>query len=229
MFVVTRPKAAPPDVRLVRIPQADIFRNSPRTKLVETERNNYTQTQERFWVRATDNVGSVPSYDADMMDGLSRAPVSLLVCPVNMTGYTQDNWVVSASSEKYGDTLAWMAFNPEDGWRTSEWGCNSSIPCWLQWTNTSRAVRVREYVIQGSASYGGPLAWRLEGKNSEDEVWSILDSRTESSWPNKTTRTYQIPDNKARFTSHRLYFTRATDGDNPIACVWAYSEVREDS
>lgn len=226
MFVATRQKTAPPEVQLARIPQYEIFKNVSRTKFTEMERNEYTQTAQRFHVRSTNTVSINPYYDPDMVNGMTRDPVAAVVCPTDMVGYIQGDWEVSANNERYSDTLAWMAFNPGDGWRTSEWGVGSGFPCWLQWVNNRQPVRIREYSITGSASYGGPLEWRLEGKTLEDTAWTTLDAVAQSSWPNKETRTFKIPDNNHRFQMHRLYFTRATDGSNPIACVMAWSEVR---
>lgn len=226
MFVLTKPRVQQSSSNIIRIPVTDIFRADIRDTYTEPERVEDAQTEQRTGFRYTQAAAIMPSYDAGMVHDIDRNPVPVLVCPANMTGYTSGDWEVSANNEKYSDTLAWMAFNPGDGWRTSEWGAGSGFPCWLQWVNNRQPVRIREYSITGSAAYGGPLEWRLEGKTLEDTAWTTLDAVSQSSWPNKETRTFKIPDNNHRFQMHRLYFTRATDGDNPIACVMAWSEVR---
>lgn len=226
MFVLTKPRVQQSSSNIIRIPVTDIFRADIRDTYTEPERVEDAQTEQRTGFRYTQAAAILPSYDADMVHDIDRNPVPVLVCPANMTGYTAGDWVVSANNEKYSDTLAWMAFNPGDGWRTSEWSAGSGFPCWLQWVNNRQPVRIREYSITGSASYGGPLEWRLEGKTLEDTEWTTLDAVSRSSWPDKETRTFKIPDNNHRFQMHRLYFTRATDGNNPIACVMAWSEVR---
>ena len=224
MFILTRPRLSAPKAQFLTIPSYDIIIAQVRGNQTEQNRLPDAQTAQRLPFRSSVSAGIVATYDADLIPDIDRGDTPKLVCPVDMTGYTQGEWTVSASREKYGDTLAWMAFNPEDGWRSSEWGAGS-MPCWIQWSHATGTVRVREYTIKGSESWGGPLSWELQGKNLDETSWTLLDRREQSSWPNKITRTFQIPNNKLSFQSHRLYFTKATDGDNPIACIWAYSAI----
>ena len=129
-----------------------------------------------------------------------------IASPMDMTGYTKDDWVVSESDYRFDSTRAWNGFYPNGIWAGYSW---------LQWQNTAQQVLVRQITF----GYGGNSNWiykcRLDGSD-DGEHWTEIGTRDceYEGEDNETILTY--PENETAYYYHRLVVLSS----NGCAVVW---------
>ena len=139
-------------------------------------------------------VGKV--YDSEAMIRASLSEKNKypeIASPMNMTGYTKDDWIVSESDYRFASTKAWNGFYPNGIWAGDDW---------LQWQNTVERVLVRQITF----GYGGNSNWiykcRLEGSDDGEHWTEIGTHDCEYDDEHNTVLTY--PENETAYYYHRL-------------------------
>ena len=168
--------------------------------VTDDEGNKYYEFSETLTKGLTYGNGFTPVVDkvydseAMIMATLSeKNKYPEIASPMDMTGYTKDDWVVSESDYRFASTKAWNGFYPNGIWAGDDW---------LQWQNTAQQVLVRQLTF----GYGGNSNWaykcRLDGSD-DGEHWTEIGTRDcEYDSDNNTILTF--PDNNTAYYYHRL-------------------------
>ena len=192
--------------------------------VTDTDGGQYYEFEETLTEGLTFGKGFTPVVDkvydseAMIMATLSeKNKYPEIASPMNMTDYTKDNWVVSASYEGFGGTKAWNGFYPDGIWV----GRNSNP--WLQWQNTTQQVLVRQI----SFGYGGNSNWvytcRLEGSD-DGNTWTEIGTR-DCEYDSDSNTILTFPDNNTAYYYHRLVSLNAVQGYAVVGYLLAKRDV----
>lgn len=138
----------------------------------------------------------------------------VLVSPTNMTGTSNDEWEISASSE-YPGCQSYLSFTGDDlsssGWVS---GDKQSLPHSIQWQNKLKKVKVLKYSLQVSNI-------NIAGQNREPckrfpGSWVLQGSNDGSSWVDVDTRNNQFTD----YTQLEALKYYDFSCQNPISCYY---------
>lgn len=131
--------------------------------------------------------------------------------PRNPTTDTNDEWIITASSNLNDSTHPYKAFTDStaegDDWHSASQG----LPAWIQWRCTYKKVLVKSYFVRAPQRDGytklSPSAWKLQGSD-DGETWTDIDSVTvEGGNSRGNTVTRLNLDNTTSYWYHRLYIT----------------------
>lgn len=80
--------------------------------------------------------------------------------------------------------------------------------------NTKKVVKTYTITSANDVSKRDPKSWTLEGRNSDSESWTLIDSRTNQKFTSRyCKKNYDISDNSVEYSQYRLHIT-ANNGAN---------------
>lgn len=168
--------------------------------VTDDEDNTYYEFEETLTKGLTYGNGFIPVvgkiYDTEAMIMATLSEKNKypeIASPMDMTGYTKDDWIVSSYNYRFDSTKAWYGFYPNGIWAGDGW---------LQWQNTAQQVLIRQLTF----GYGGNSNWiyscRLDGSD-DGEHWTEIGTR-DCEYDSDYNTILTFPDNNTAYYYHRL-------------------------
>ncbi len=129
--------------------------------------------------------------------------------PVNPSGSSDGDWVISASSYLDSARHFMYAFYEKIGHDNYCWHSQSGMPQWIQWQNTAQKVLIKSYILtqRDSANFYSST-WTLSG--SDDGVnWVELDNVSIDSVGASQATVRNLPSNNTAYYYHRITITKS--------------------